>query len=66
MFLEGLTMLGFDNNGNNSAQQSSPDEESNDSSDSFSTNKQNIGKKMIQNVVFRVQIAPERRLNKVT
>ena len=66
MFLEGMTMLGFDNNGNNSAQQSSPDEESNDSSDSFSTNKQNIGKKMIQNVVFRVQIAPERRLNKVT
>ena len=30
MFLEGLTMLDFDNNGSNSAQESSPDEESND------------------------------------
>ena len=35
MFSEGLTMLGFDNNGSNNAQESSPIEESNDSSDVF-------------------------------
>ena len=38
MFSEGLTVLGFDNNGSNSARESSPYEESNDSSDDFSTN----------------------------
>ena len=36
MFSEGLTMLGFDNNGSNSAQESSPNEEHNDSSNDFS------------------------------
>ena len=35
MFSEGLTMLGFDNNDSNNAQESSPTEESNDSSDVF-------------------------------
>ena len=39
MCLKGLTMLCFDNNGSNSAQESSPKEESNDSSGNFSANK---------------------------
>ena len=40
MFLEGLSMLGFDNSGSNSAQESSPNEESDDSIDDFSAKKQ--------------------------
>ena len=36
MFSEDLTVLGFDNNGSKSAQQSSPNEESNYSGDNFS------------------------------
>ena len=54
-------MLGFDNNGSNSAQESSHNEESNDSSDDFSANncKPSTRKKMAQNVVFCVHIAPE-------
>ena len=38
MFLEGVTMLDFYNNSSNSAQESSPYEDSNDSSDDFSAN----------------------------
>ena len=59
MFSEGFTILGFDNNGSNSAQESSPNEKSNDSSDDLSANKQNTSQKMAQNVVFRVEMAPE-------
>ena len=35
MFLDGLKILGFDDNGSNSAQESSPNKESNDSSTEF-------------------------------
>ena len=35
MFSESLTVLGFDNNGSNSAEESSPNEESNGSNDDF-------------------------------
>ena len=52
-------MLGFDNNGSNSAQESSPKEESNDSSGNFSANKWSTSKKMAQNVVFYARMAPE-------
>ena len=51
-------MPGFDDNGSNSAQQSSPNEESNDSNDSFSANKLSTSKKKAQNVVFHVRMAP--------
>ena len=59
MFLEGLTMLGFDNKGSNSAQESSPNGKSNDSSDDFSAYKPSTSKKMAQNIMFHVPIAPE-------
>ena len=59
MFLEGLTMLGFLSDGSNSAQESSPNEECNNSSDDFSANKPSSRKKMAQNIVFRVPMAPE-------
>ena len=39
MFSKGLTMLGMDNNDRNSTQESSPNKESNDSSNDFSANK---------------------------
>ena len=35
MFLDGLKILGFDDNSSNSAQESSPNKESNDSSTDF-------------------------------
>ena len=59
MFLKGLTMLGFANNGSNSAQESSPNRESNDSSDDFSADKPSTSNKMAENVVFHVHMAPE-------
>ena len=59
MLLEGLTMLGFDNNGSNSAQESSPNEESNESSEDFSANKLSTSEKMAQNVMFHVHMASE-------
>ena len=59
MFSEGLSMLGFDNKSSNSAQESSPYEEPNDSSNDFSANKPSASQKMDQNVVFRVIMAPE-------
>ena len=52
-------MLGFDNNGSNSAQELSPNEESNDSNNDFSAEKPSTNKKMAQNIVFCVCIAPE-------
>ena len=52
-------MLGFDINGSNSTQESSPNEESNDSADDFLANKPSTSKKMAQNVVFRIHMAPE-------
>ena len=52
-------MLGFDNDDSNSAQESSLDEESNDSSDDFSASKLRTRKKMAENVVSRIQMAPE-------
>ena len=58
MFLEGLNLPGFDNNGSNIVQESSPTKEFNDSSDDFSANKPNTSKKMAQNIVFCVHIAP--------
>ena len=48
---EGLTMFGFDNNGSNSTQKSSPNKESNDSSEDFSENKPSTSKKKAQNSV---------------
>ena len=51
----------MDNNGSNSTQESSPNEESNDSSDDFSANKLSASKKMLQNVVF-CHTAPEEAL----
>ena len=62
MFLKGLTMLGFANNGSNSAQESSPNRESNDStisSDDFLADKPSTSNKMAENVVFHVHMAPE-------
>ena len=59
MFSDGLTVLGFDSNGSNSAQGSSLSEEYNDSRDDFSANKSSTSKKMAQNIVFRVHMAPE-------
>ena len=59
MFSEGLTVLGFDNNRSNNAQESSPNEESDDCSDDFAANKPSTNKKMAQNAAFRVHIAPE-------
>ena len=52
-------MFGFDDNGSNSAQESSPNKDSNDSSDNLSTNKLSKSKKMAQHAVFCVHAAPE-------
>ena len=43
MLLEGLNILRFDNNGSNNTLESSPKEESNNSSDDFSANKPSTG-----------------------
>ena len=59
MYLEGLTVLDFDNNSSNSAQGSSHTKISNESSDDFSANKPSSSKKMAQNVMFHVHMAPE-------
>ena len=59
MFPKGLTELGFDNKGSNRAQESTPNEESNDSSDDFSKNKPSTSKKMTQNIALHVHMAPE-------
>ena len=59
MFLEGMNIHGFDDNGSNSAKESSPNKESNDSSNDFSANKHSTSKKMAQHVVSRVHMAPE-------
>ena len=58
MFSEGLTTLGFDNNSSNSAQESSPNQDSYDSSDDFSANKWSTSKKMARNIVFQVHMGP--------
>ena len=50
-------MLGFDVNRSNNTQDSSPNKESNDSSDDFSTNKTST--KMAQHLVFCVCMALE-------
>ena len=52
-------MLGVDNNSSNSAQESSPSEESNDSSEDFSANKLSTSQKMAQNLAFHVHTVPE-------
>ena len=44
MSLEGLTMLDFGDNGSNSAQESSPCKDSNDSSNDFSANELSTSK----------------------
>ena len=59
MLSEVLTMLGFDSNSSNSAQGSSHTKISNESSDDFSANKPSSSKKMAQNVMFHVHMAPE-------
>ena len=59
MFWEGLTMLGFDSNNSNRAKESSPNKESNDSSDDFLENEPGTSKKMAQNAVFHPHLAPE-------
>ena len=56
MFSEGSTVRGFDDNGSNGAQVSSPNKESIDSSDDFQKIK---SQKMSQKVVFRVYMAPQ-------
>ena len=57
---EGLNILGFDDISSNSFLESSPYEESNDSSNDFSANEPSVTtKKMAQYVAFRVHIAPE-------
>ena len=50
---------GFDHNGSNIAQESSPNKESNKSSDDFSADELSTSKKMAQDVVFHVDMAPE-------
>ena len=52
-------MLGFDDNGSNSARESCPYKESNDSSDDFSANELSASKKMAQYLVSGVHIAPD-------
>ena len=59
VFSEGLTVLGFDNNGSNSTQDSRPYDKSCDSSDDFPANTPSTGKKMAQTIVFHVHIAPK-------
>ena len=54
MFLGGLTTLGFDSNSSNRAQESSPNQESNDSIDDFSANELSTSKKLAQNIAFHV------------
>ena len=49
-FSSGLNILGFDDNGSNSVQESSPSEESTDSRDHFSANELSTSKKMAQDV----------------
>ena len=51
-------MLGFDHKGSNNAEESSPNKELNGSSVDFSANKPSTSKKMAQNVVFHVHVAP--------
>ena len=50
-FSSGLNILGFDDNGSNSVQESSPSEESTDSRDHFSANELRTSKKMAQRMV---------------
>ena len=45
-FSEGLKIFGFDNSGSTSGQESSPNEESNDSSEYWSANEPSASKKM--------------------
>ena len=52
-------MLGVDNNSSNSAQESSPNQDSYDSSDDFSANKRSTSKKMARNKVFQVHMVPD-------
>ena len=52
-------MLGFGNNGSNSAQETSHNEEFNDSSVDFSANKLSTNKKVAQNILFLVCMAPD-------
>ena len=58
-FSEGLNILRFDDNGRNSAEESSPTTESNDSNDHFSANELSTSKKMAQHVVTHVHMAQE-------
>ena len=66
MFSEGLNIFGFDHNRSNSAQESSPNKESNDSSDDFSANEPSTSKKMAQHVVSCVHMLQNRCLNQIT
>ena len=54
MFLGGLTTLGFDSNSSNSAQESSPNQESNDSINDFSASEPSTSKKWAQSIAFHV------------
>ena len=58
MFSDGLNIFGFDDNGSNSANESSPNEEFNDSSEHFSANELSASKKMAPGGVSYPQ-APE-------
>ena len=62
MFSEGVNMLGLDDNGSNSAQESGPEKECYDSSDDCSASKPSISKKMAQHVGIRVCLAPDKAL----
>ena len=59
MFSEGLNVVGFDHNGSNGTQESSPNKKFNDSNDDFSANEPSISKKMAYHMVSRVHIASE-------
>ena len=56
---EGLNVLGYNDNGSNSAQESSPNKDSNGSSDHVSANELSTGKEMAHHVVSCVHTAQE-------
>ena len=63
---EGLIILCLDDNRSNSAQEASPNEESNDSSDDFFQQINRVQIRKWLNTWCLVSIAPEEVLNKIT
>ena len=62
MFSEGLNIFGFDHNRSNSAEESSPNKESNDSHYLSSANELSTSKKMGHHLVSGVHLAQEQKL----